>query len=147
MQLPQIQKMKKYLAILFMALYCLCSNAQITNITICNGDSVLFYGRYYHSAGTYYYSKKVIDHIDTIAGYNNMIFDTVYRDSIINTLHLTIQNPVVTTKYINSCMGERVDYNGKSYTSSTTIFVQEHSASSVTAHRISASSIGSVISP
>lgn len=114
--------MKKNIVILFMALCCLCSNAQTTKITICNGDSVLFYGRYYNSAGTYPYSKKVIDHIDTIVGYNNMTFDTIYRDSIIDILHLTIQNPVVTTKYINSCIGERVDYNGKSYTSSTTIY-------------------------
>jgi len=111
--------MRKTILILLLAFLAVCSNAQtITYDTICNGNSRMFHGRYYYTAGSYPYSIKVIDHIDTIVP--QFVYDTVYRDSVVEVLNLTVLHPTITSKQINSCVGNTVYYNNRPYTNTTT---------------------------
>lgn len=120
--------MKKTITILLLVLWAICSNAQIQNSTICQGDSLLFYGKYYSTAGAYPHSVQVIDHIDTIFVEPDTFFlDTFYRDSVISMLVLNIAPKYVINQQVNLCNGETYYHNGVRYSSNALVSDTFHS--------------------
>ena len=111
-----------------MVFWTVCTYAQIQNDTVCQGDSVLFHGKYYKSAGIYADTVRVIDHIDTInIEPDTFRLDTFYRDTVTDILVLTVMPNFIKYQQVNLCNGDVYVYNGIKYTSSAIINDTLHS--------------------
>lgn len=134
--------MKKTITILLLALWAICTKAQVQNSTICQGDSLLFYGKYYSTPGAYPHSVRVISRIDTIyvepdtlsaesdtlpVEPRAFILDTIYRDSVISMLILKVEPKYVINQQVNLCNGETYYHNGVMYRSNALVSDTFHS--------------------